>query len=129
MQRDEGAGAHSYEVVVVGCGVAGLSAAVAAAETGARVAVIERATYDERGGNTRYTTAALRMNSDDAVSDDFTAVFLENSGYHVQPDFAASTVLDYDNWSPLLRSLSFTDPDLIAFFADSAPATIHKRQT
>lgn len=47
-----------FDVVVVGCGVAGLSAAVAAAEAGARVAVLERSTYDERGGGSRYTTAA-----------------------------------------------------------------------
>jgi len=44
---------QNFDVIVVGCGVAGLSAAVAAAETGARVAVLERSTYDERGGNTR----------------------------------------------------------------------------
>jgi tricarballylate dehydrogenase len=97
-----------FDIVVVGCGVAGLSAAVAAAEAGARVAVLERATYDERGGNTRYTTAALRMISEDAVSEDFVSRFLENCGYHVQPDFAASTVLDYG----------------IAFFAESTPPAI-----
>ncbi len=124
MQRIEREGTHRFDVVVVGFGVAGLSAAVAAAEAGARVAVLERSTYDERGGNTRYTTAALRMQSDDAVSDDFTSVFLDNCGYHVQPDFAASTVLDYDNWPPLVRSASFTDPELIAFFADAAPPAI-----
>ncbi len=124
MQPKETEVTHGFDVAVVGCGVAGLTAAVAAAEAGARVAVLERSTYDERGGNTRYTTAALRMQSDDAVSDDFTPVFLDNCGYHVQPDFAASTVLDYHNWSPLVRSLSFTDPELIAFFADTAPPTI-----
>ena len=117
-------GAHDFDVVVVGCGVAGLSAAVAAAEAGAAVAVLERSTYDERGGNTRYTTAAIRMKSDDAVSDDFESAFLDNCGYHVQPDFAASTVLDYANWSPLVRAAAFTDPELISFFADSAPPTI-----
>jgi len=105
---------RDFDVVVVGCGVAGLSAAVAAAETGATVAVLERSTYDERGGGTRYTTAAIRMQTENAVSDDFSQRFLDNCGYHVQPDFAASTVLDYDNWSPLVRSLSFTDPELIA---------------
>jgi len=113
-----------FDVVVAGCGVAGLSAAVAAAETGASVAVLERSTYDERGGGTRYTTAALRMESEDAVSDDFPSRFLDNCGYHVQPDFAASTVLDYDNWSPLVRAASFTDPELVSFLVDAAPPTI-----
>ena len=44
-----------YDVVVVGGGVAGLSAACSAAENGARVALLERATEAETGGNTRYT--------------------------------------------------------------------------
>jgi tricarballylate dehydrogenase len=123
-EKNESAGAHRFDVIVVGCGVAGLSAAVAAAETGARVAVLERSTYDERGGNTRYTTAALRMISEDAVSGDFVPQFLDNCGYHVQPDFAASTVLDYRNWPPQVRSLPFTDPELISFFAEGVPPAI-----
>ncbi len=115
---------RNFDVVVAGCGVAGLSAAVAAAETGVKVAVLERSSYDERGGSTRWTTATMRMKSEDAVSDDFETSFLENCGYYIQSDFAASTSLDYENWSPIVRSLAFTDPELIAFFADSAPAAI-----
>ncbi len=115
---------QKFDVVVVGCGVAGLSAAVAAAEAGATVAVLERSTYDERGGNTRYTTAAIRMKSDEAVSDDFLDVFAANSGYHVQPDFIEATVQDSANWPAQVRAASFTDPDLISFFADEAPPAI-----
>ena len=59
-----------FEVVVAGCGVAGLSAAVAAAEAGARVAVLERAPPEERGGQSRYTEAYLRMKSEAEVTDD-----------------------------------------------------------
>ena len=70
---------HEYDVVVVGGGVAGLSAACAAAEDGARVALLERATEAETGGNTRYTEAFLRMRSleetaeglEDTLVDDF----------------------------------------------------------
>ena len=117
--------AHAeFDVVVVGCGVAGLSAAVAAAECGARVAVLERSTFDERGGNTRYTTAAIRMQSETAVSEDFERSFLANSGYHVPPDIAASTALDYANWPPISRTAPLTGPDLIAFFSEEAPAAI-----
>lgn len=116
--------AKQFDVVVVGCGVAGLRAAVAAAEVGAKLAVLERSTYDERGGNTRYTTAAMRMKSDDAVSDYLLDVFGDNSGYHVQPDFIEATVQDRSNCPPQVRAASFTDPELISFFADEAPPAI-----
>jgi tricarballylate dehydrogenase len=114
----------SFDVVVVGCGVAGLSAAVAAAEAGARVAVLERSTFEERGGNTRYTTAAIRMKSETAVSDDFEQRFVDNSGYHVVPELVEATVLDFENWPSIVRTAPFTSPDLIAFFAGEAPPTI-----
>jgi tricarballylate dehydrogenase len=42
-------------IVIVGAGVAGLSAALAASEAGASVVVIERAPVSERGGNTRFS--------------------------------------------------------------------------
>ena len=42
---------QSCDVVVVGCGIAGLSAAVSAAQGGARVAILERAPIEERGGD------------------------------------------------------------------------------
>lgn len=47
----------AYDVVVVGGGGAGLSAAVAAAERGARVAVVER--QDDLGGTTAYSVGSL----------------------------------------------------------------------
>jgi tricarballylate dehydrogenase len=114
----------NFDVVVVGCGVAGLSAAVAAAEGGAKVALLERSTYEERGGNTRHTEAYLRMKSETELAHDFESLMLENSGYYIQPDFVESTVLDYANWSPIVKALSFTDPELISFFLDSVPNVI-----
>ncbi len=71
------ADAVDYDVVVVGCGGAGVSAALSAAETvlqGDRemtVAIIERTSEDDRGGSTRYTGAFLRLNSDFTPAESF----------------------------------------------------------
>ncbi|MEK6442144.1 FAD-dependent oxidoreductase [Pseudonocardia sp. T1-2H] len=63
---------NPYDVVVVGSGIAGLSAAVAAAEEGARVLVVDRAAESEAGGNTRWTSAYFRL--DDVYEPDPTFV-------------------------------------------------------
>ena len=47
-------------IVVVGAGIAGLTAALAACEQGASVVVLERAPQAERGGNTRFSNGAIR---------------------------------------------------------------------
>ena len=51
----------SYDVIVVGAGNAALCAALAARETGSSVLVLERAPYEERGGNSTYTAGAMRV--------------------------------------------------------------------
>ena len=59
------------DVLVIGSGIAGLSAAVSACDAGARVTILERSTEAEFGGNTRWTEAYFRMKSESEVSDDF----------------------------------------------------------
>ncbi len=49
-----------HDVVVVGAGIAGLAAALEAAEAGAQVLVLEKAPAAERGGNTRFSDAQIR---------------------------------------------------------------------
>jgi len=112
-----------FDVVVVGCGIAGLSAAATALQAGARVALLERSTIDERGGNTRWTEALLRMKSDSEVSDDFEAHFATNAGHYVDPELVAETARDWDNWSSIVKTLGFTDPDVIAILAGSVGPT------
>ena len=52
------------DVVVVGAGNAGLVAALAAREAGARVVVLEAASKEERGGNSRFAGAIFRIAHD-----------------------------------------------------------------
>ncbi len=50
-----------YDVVVVGGGIAGLSAALGAAEERAHAVLLEKAPRAERGGNTRFADAQFRF--------------------------------------------------------------------
>lgn len=50
-----------FDVVVVGGGVSGLCAALAAVEGGARTALLEYAPEDHRGGNTAYAAGSIRF--------------------------------------------------------------------
>ena len=116
--------AEKFDVVVVGCGVAGLSAAVAARQRGVRVAVLERAPVEERGGNTRYTEAFLRMKSEDEVADDFEAHFAANAGGYLDPALVDETARERANWPSIVKALSFADPDIVSAFAAAAGPTI-----
>jgi tricarballylate dehydrogenase len=116
---------QTFDVLVVGCGIAGLSAAASAIEEGARVCVLERATREERGGNTRWTEALLRMKSETAVSDDFEEHFAENAGYYLDPGLMREVATSgSEGWSSITRVLGFTDPEVIATFAEGAGPTI-----
>lgn len=112
------------EVVVVGCGVAGLAAAVSASAAGARVSLLERSPREERGGNSRYTESYFRMKSESEVTDDFQSGLEAHAGGYLDPELVKGVLRAPDQWPPLLRSLSFVDPELIAEFARQTPETV-----
>lgn len=67
--------AVDYDLVIVGCGAAGTASALAAAERAKEqnenltIAILERAPFEQRGGNTRWTAAYMRMESIDKPAD------------------------------------------------------------
>lgn len=111
---------QTFDLVVVGCGIAGLSAAVSAAEGGLKVAVLERAGIAERGGNTRWTEALMRMKNENEVADDLEDHFMANSGFHLDPSLVEEAGLSHAERSPIVRALSFTDPDVISTLSTDA---------
>ena len=110
-----------FDVVVAGCGVAGLSAAVSATEQGAKVAILERSAPEERGGQSRFTEAYLRMKSETEVTDDFEVMLAENGSGAIDPELIEEAAAGRSN---LGRALAVADPSLIEVFANAAGPTI-----
>ena len=118
---------YDADVAVIGCGVAGMTAALSALESGAKVISIERSTFEERGGNSRWTDANMRLkrNQEEPEWDDiFWASFEENHGYHVDPEMMAETANDYESWHPNVKTAPFLDPELLGAFAEAMPETV-----
>lgn len=117
---------YETDVVVVGCGVAGMTSALAALEAGARVISVERSTFEERGGNSRWTDANLRLKlgQEPEWDDLFWYSFGENHGFHIDAEMIAETSRPYDSWHPNLKTAPFLDPELLSTFADAMPDTV-----
>src|SRR5580704_12508769 len=86
------------DLLVVGSGVAGMSATVTALEAGLSVIVVERATEEEFGGNSRWTDAYVRMKNDSEIADDFEETFAANAGVNLDPSVLAAAGEAYENW-------------------------------
>ncbi|MGQ0653548.1 MAG: FAD-binding protein [Betaproteobacteria bacterium] len=112
------------DLVIVGCGIAGTSAAVTALQAGRSVVMLERAPEEDFGGNSRWTEAYLRMKNDAEVSDDFEERFAQNAGVNLDPNVLDAVAGEYAHWPPYVKAHPLPDPELIAHFAASVPTTI-----
>ncbi len=81
------------DVLVVGSGIAGLSAAISAREHGAEVILIEKAPIEDRGGNTKFADAQIRyphapdeFHSRDYTEDDYRNDFMYISQGRANPE-------------------------------------------
>lgn len=83
-----------YDLIVVGCGAAGTATALAAAEeakeSGQRVsiAILERAPFEKRGGNTRWTAAYMRMENIDTPAPNLVEDMMEFSDHSISREYA-----------------------------------------
>jgi tricarballylate dehydrogenase len=110
------------DVLVVGAGNAGLCAALAAREQGAHVLVLERAPFDERGGNSRFTAGAIRTVYNGA-EDIVTLVPDLSEDEKNRTDFGQYTRDQF--LDDMARVTQFrTDPDLVELLIDRSFATL-----
>jgi tricarballylate dehydrogenase len=97
-----------YDVAVLGAGNAAFSAALAAQEQGAKVVMIEAASVEEAGGNSRYTAGAIRF-AHDGVEDLKTVLDLTQNEID-DADFGTYTTSQF--YDDLFRLTQFrADPD------------------
>ncbi len=89
---------QSYDIVIVGCGMAGLAAGLRATELGQSVAILEKSPEEHRGGHTRFTesfripTADIdddtEFNVEDYTASDFYSDIMAVTNYNADPDLA-----------------------------------------
>ena len=92
--------ATPFDLVVVGHGAAGLTAALAAAEEARRralrvtVTLLEKASEEEAGGNTRWSPSYMRMVAPDRVEPSFVHDMLEATGFRGDESYFARLAAD-----------------------------------
>ena len=115
--------ASGFDVVVVGGGNAALSAALSAAEAGAKVALLERAPEEKRGGNSRFTGGGFRMVHHGAQ--DIKRIVPDLSDADIaRTDFGEYSAEDYlDDLGRVTQY--FIDPDLADTLVHNSTDTVH----
>jgi len=99
----------NYDVVVVGKGNAALCAALAARDQGARVAILEAASEDESGGNSRFAGGVMRFAFHNL--DELRRVIDITPQEEAEADFGTNTTDEF--YDDLFRLTKFkTDPEL-----------------
>src|SRR3990172_8918030 len=100
---------RQFDVIVVGKGNAALCAALSAREQGARVAMLEAASVDESGGNSRFAGGVMRF-AYDSVKDLQRVTDIPEDEVH-NTDWESNTKDQF--YDDLYRVTSFrTDPEL-----------------
>jgi tricarballylate dehydrogenase len=112
-----------YEVVVIGGGNAGLSAAISAAEHGARVCLLEKASQELRGGNT-YFTGDFRFGWESFEDDILPLIPGISAGEINEMKEQVSSYSNEQFYEDVMRvTEGFTDPDLLRLLVtESLPA-------
>src|SRR5947208_268943 len=114
---------QSYDVVVVGGGNAALCAALAAAEQGAKVALIERAPEAKRGGNSNFTGGGFRM-VHHCVQDIKRIVPDLSDADIARTDFGEYSAEEYlDDLGRITQY--YIDPDLAETLVNNSTETVH----
>lgn len=95
-----------FDLAIIGCGAAGTAAALAAAEKAKeqnqnlKIAILERADFDNRGGNTRWTAAYMRMENIDQPAPNFVEDMLAFSENYSDRRYIETL---HENAGPTLR--------------------------
>ena len=110
------------DVVIVGGGNAALCAALAAAEHGVSVLVLERAPEEEAGGNSRFTAGAMRCVYDGV--DDLKALMPDLTEQEIaQTDFGTYTEDQF--FDDMYRVTEYrTDPELVEVLVKQSRPTL-----
>ena len=112
---------REYDLVVVGKGNAALCAALSAQEQGAKVAVLEAASEDEHGGNSRFAGGVMRFAY--STLEDLRRVTDISDEEAANSDFGTNTREEF--LDVLYRLTSYrTDPDLSEILVNSSLDTM-----